>query len=59
MRGARYSVSILNNILPGLDAHVRMDLLDAAPGGARTFAISCGDAISGRALVSGTLTLGG
>lgn len=59
LRGARYSVSILNNILPGLDATVRMDLLDTGACAPRTFAISCGDALTGKALVSGTLTLAG
>ena len=49
---ARYSVSFLNNLLPGVVAEVRAGV----PGAAGAFSVSCRDAASGKALLAGTVT---
>ena len=51
---ARYSVSFLNNLLPGIVADVRAGV----PGAPRAFDVSCRDAGSGAALLAGTATCG-
>jgi hypothetical protein len=48
---ARYSVSFLNNLLPGVVAEVRAGV----PGAAGAFSVSCRDAASGKALLAGTV----
>lgn len=53
-RSARYSVSFLNNLLPGIVAEVAA----AVPGAARGFGVSCRDARSGNALLAGTAACG-
>jgi hypothetical protein len=54
LSSARYSVSFLNNLLPGIVADVRA----AVPGAPRAFDVSCRDAGSGTALLAGTVTCG-
>jgi acyl dehydratase len=51
---ARYSVSFLNNLLPGIVAEVRAGV----PGAPATFEVSCRDAGSGKALLAGTAACG-
>ena len=50
----RYSVSFLNNLVPGIVADVRAGV----PGGPRTFEVSCCAAGSGKALLAGTARCG-
>jgi acyl dehydratase len=59
LQRGRYSVSFLNNLLPGIVAHVRAGVPSAAGSAvtARTFGVTCHDDASGKALLSGTAGL--
>jgi acyl dehydratase len=59
-RAARYSVSFLNNLLPGVVIEVGARVLTPSTADAsneKTFGVSCRDSASGKALLSGTASL--
>lgn len=56
LRGARYEVSILNNLVPGMRALA--EARAAAAGQPGSLAFDCRDEVSGRMLLSGRLALG-